>query len=153
MKLANLIFLELRKLRERKRENIWNIKKASHFCTLITKEHLAKFQENPSNLHAYLRLKKGNPQKNICRRQMKQRFGPHERLAIIIRAKFSSRNRTPSNGDCGDIKDLVQGVVCFLEEFVMFVFTDSKLKKSPIPTTQTTRNSATCNVNKICKCL
>ena len=30
LKLANEIFADLRKLRARKRENIWNIKKASH---------------------------------------------------------------------------------------------------------------------------
>ena len=89
--LANLIFADLCKLRARKRQNVWNIKKASHFCTLITKKHLAKFQENPSNLHTLLiRLKKGNPRKNRCRRPMKQRFRPLERLATKILVKSLS---------------------------------------------------------------
>ena len=90
-KLANLIFADLRKLRARKGQNVWNIKKASHFCALITKEHLAKFKENLSNLHTLLiRLKKGNPRKTICRRPMKQRFKPPERLATKILVKSLS---------------------------------------------------------------
>ena len=45
-----------------------------------------------------------------------------------IRGKFSSRNRIPSNSDCGDILDFVQRVVCLFDEFTMSVFTDSTLK-------------------------
>jgi len=83
--------------------------------------------------------------------QWNTRFGPPEWVATKIvhwiRGNFSSHNRTPSNSACGDILDFVQGVVC-----LSMNFTDSTLKESRIPMAQTTQNSATCNVNKICKC-
>ena len=189
-KLANLIFAELLKLRERKRENI--ILEYKKSLTLLRIDNQGTFgqisRESVKSTYRVNSLEEGKStqnyaadqwskgsdpltarKKNASRKlipphqsgcqlgyaadQWNTRFGPPESLATIIREKFSSRNLTPSNGDWGDIKDLVQGVVCFLEEFIMYAFTDSTWKKSPIPTTQTTRNSAICNVNKICKCM